>query len=233
MLYRDGFWFNENGAGPYTQTAPGTFALIGAGGGVSSDTWANIKALTPTAGTVYYATDLKRHVVYDGVRWVLHSGLGSLASNGQQFNLPNTTLTTEQAFAHPNILIPAGLLGPRDSLIVDWMSRTEADGVGTNIRMRIGTSAGSTAGAQVMNISSNSADSRWSRMSLRGNNSQTGQNVYPIGAWGALSTSSAFATTSIDFTVDNYITFTGQQGTASTGLPKLMGYSVSIQHNVN
>lgn len=197
-----------------------------------SDTWANIKVLTPAAGTEAFVNDVfgGRKMYYNGTRWRFIGNHVSAYSDGALYNVPNTTLTTEQLYAHAALKIPGGIMGPNDTVRVQMITTNTAETTGSTYRCRIDTVSTGITGTRIIECGPFTTSSTHQRTQhWRNANATNAQNmmVFPATDSGDTSTNTQ-NTTAQDTTADQYVKFTGQQGQASTGLPKLFGFSVEI-----
>lgn len=209
------------------------YVVKGAAPAYIRDTWANVKNLTPASGTEAYVTDLFGgcKLIYSGTRWKGPNNHVAAFVDGQTYPLPDTASTAEQLLAHATLLCPAGFIGPKDTISVEWTGSHTAD-AGTNgveMRLRVGTAATGVTGTSISQRTAVNATGTTRRNNeLRMNNSVTSQTLFNAEV-SSMESSNAISTTAIDFSVDQYFKFCFKQATASTGQPNLRGFTITIK----
>ncbi len=122
-------------------------ALTGTSALVTGDTWANVVATTPTAGTIRYATNVGAtgtYWTYRGSRWAPFNGSAILQTlGGTVTGIVNSETLVFQT------LLPINVWQINDNIRL-WYTPTKSGTTDTSaLRIRIGT-AGTTADTQVV-----------------------------------------------------------------------------------
>ncbi|MBP2311895.1 hypothetical protein [Azospirillum soli] len=153
---------------------------------------------------------------------------GAVRALGQQHAPAGKTDADTDETTLFNLLIPAGTIGPNDSLRVSLAASVPGNTVVKTLRWRIG-------GVQVATYSASAGTLFGARLSwvVANRNSVSVQLAEPsvsFSGLGAPNGAAGHTITAVDFSQDQTLTVTGQHGTAGTGSNVITLESVLVEH---